>query len=171
MAKIIAFLSFAILLAAGCGKIGLDPKGVLGKYIDASLQKKYEETYWCISAQDKAVKSLEEYIAEQPKENSPLAQAIANKITYEIEEVKVSGDKAKATVAVKTPDLRLIFADALGGAAMLAFGPQKDQKEIEKMLAEKYHGKEIPMSTIMQPFDLVKDPDGWKVFLNWEAEK
>lgn len=163
--------TLTILLVVGCGKIGSNPKDVLSKYLDASLHGRHEEAYQYFSAKDKAIKSLQEYLSEQSKEESPFTQALASKISYEIKEVTVTGNQAKAKVAVTTPDFGSIFTDILGVAFMSAFGEEKDEKEIEKMLAEKYKGKDIPMSTTTQSFDLIKEADGWKVFFDWETKK
>jgi len=170
--EVIAVLyTLTVLLLVGCGKIGSNPKDVLSKYLDTFLHGRYEEAYQYISARDKAVKSLQEYLSEQSREESPFAQVLASKISYEIKEVTVTGNQTKAKVAVTTPDFGSIFTDILGVAFMSAFGEEKDEKEIEKMLAEKYKEKDIPMSTITQSFDLIKETDGWKVFFDWETKK
>lgn len=160
-----------VLLVGGCGKIGSNPKDVLSKYLDASLYGRYEEAYQYISAKDKAIKTLQEYLSEQSSEESPIAQALASKVSYEIKKITLTGNQAKANVAVTTPDFGTIFADILGAAFASAFGEKKDEKEIEKMLAEKYKEKNIPMMTTTQSFELVKEVDGWKVFFDWETKK
>ena len=163
--------TLTILLVVGCGKIGSNPKDVLSKYLDASLHGRHEEAYQYFSAKDKVIKSLQEYLSEQSKEESPFAQALASKISYEIKEVTVTGNQAKANVEITASDFGGIFTDILGAAFMSAFGEKKDEKEMEKMLAEKYKGKDIPMTTTTQSFDLVKDADGRKVFFDWETKK
>jgi len=163
--------TLTVLLVVGCGKIGSNPKDVLLNYLDASLHGRYEEAYQYFSAKDKVVKSLQEYLSEQSKEENPFAQALTSKISYEIKEVTVTGNQAKANVEVTAPDFGAIFTDILGAAFMSAFGEKKDEREIEKMLAEKYKGKDIPMTTTTQSFDLVKEADGWKVFFDWKTEK
>jgi len=162
-----------ILLLVGCDKIGSSPKKILSKYLDASLHGRHEEAYQYISAKDKAVKNLQEYLSENLKEENPFAQALASKISYKIKEVTITSlfNNAKASVEVTTPDFGVIFEDILGVAFKLAFGEKKDEKEIEKMLAEKYKEKDIPMATTTQIFDLINGLEGWKVFFDWETKK
>jgi len=162
-----------ILLTAGCGKIGANSKNVLAKYLDASLHGKYEEAYQCISTKDRTIKNLQEYLSEYKIESkSSFAEALTNKISYEIQEITITGNQAKANVAVTTPDYGSIkFTDIRDAAFMSAFLGGKDEKEIEEMITEKYKEKEIPMVTTKRTFDLVKESGEWKIFLNWETRK
>lgn len=163
--------SLTILLAVGCGRIGPDPKDVLSKYLDNLLHGNHAEAYKYISTRDKKIKSLQVYLSEQSKVESPFAKAVTSKISYEIKDVTITKDQAKINVAITTPDPGYIVTDVLDAAFMSTFGEKKNEKEMDKMLAEKYKGKEVPMTTITQSFDLVKESDGWKVFLNWEIKK
>ncbi len=164
-----------ILLVLGCSKIVSNPQKVLSKFLDASLHGRHEEAYQYIATKDKAIKSLQEYLSEQLKKESPFAQAFASQVSYKINEVTVTVNKAKANVDITIPDLGAMFTDILGVAFKATFGDKKDEKEIEKemekMLVEKYEGKDIPMTNITKTFDLVKEADGWKVFFNWETMK
>lgn len=56
-----------------------------------------------------------------------------------------------------------MFMDILGIAFMSAFGEETDEKrdeKMEKMLAEKFKEKDIPMTTRTQSFDIVREADG-----------
>jgi len=48
-------------------------------------------------------------------------------------------------------------------------GGQPDGKTLEKELAEKMQGKNWPTAKRNEYYDLVKEHDGWKVFLNFEG--
>ena len=52
--------------------------------------------------------------------------------------------------------------------AMVLEGEQ-DSKALEKMIAERVEGKNWPTTTRTEYYDLVKEKDGWKVFLNYEG--
>lgn len=172
--NIIAALGILVILSAvGYGKVksGPNPSKVLSKYFDASIHGRYEEAYQYLSTSDKAVKSLQEYLSEQSEEESPFMEALVSKISYNIKDVEISGDHAKADVVVTEPDLGSIFVDVMGVALASAFGDKKDTDEMEKKLAEKYKGKDIPMTTVTQPFNLVKEEGGWKIFFDWETKK
>lgn len=165
MRKLILFICLTLLF--GCTRS--NPKDVLSMYLDASLHSRYEEAYSHISSGDKAVKSLEEYSSAQ--EDNPFAQAFVSKISYEIKDVSVTGNRAKANVEITMPDLSGMFMDVMGAAFASAFGDKHDEKEIERRLAEKYKNKDMPMTTRNESFTLVKEKGGWKVFLDWEKEK
>jgi hypothetical protein len=112
---------------------------------------------------------MESYLSEA-KEMGPLVQALSSKASYQIGEVTIEDDRAQASVNIAVPDFSVIFADLLGTAFRSAFSGS-EKEEIEKKLAEKYKDKEIPMTTKSEKFHLVKDDDGWKVFLDWKTQK
>lgn len=58
----------------------------------------------------------------------------------------------------------------MGAAFKSAFGGG-DEKEMEDEMAKKFESGEVPMTTKEEAFRLVKEESGWKVFLDWEAEK
>jgi len=64
------------------------------------------------------------------------------------------------------PDMGIMLKDIMGAAFS-----GKDQSEIEKELAAKYETGEIPTTTKKEEFHLVKEEDGWKVFLDWKTKK
>lgn len=163
--------TLAILLAVGCGQFGPKPKDVLSKYLDAYFRGRHEEAYQYISSNDKTSKSLEEYVSERREDQGPLAGVFASRLTYEVKELTVNGDRATADIAITLPDIRALFADIFGAAFMSAFSEETDEKEIEKMLAEKYKDKEIPTMIRAESVDLVREADGWKIFLGWQAQK
>jgi len=157
----------AMVLAFGCA----NPREPLAKYLDASLHERYDEAYQYISSKDRAVKTLQEYKSEFSKEESPLGQLLLSKVSYNIKDIQIEKGKAKATVEITMPDFSSIMGDLLGAAFASAFGQKKDQKAMEQMLADKYKDKEMPMVTQSNTFNLIKESDGWKVFLNWEKQK
>ena len=64
----------------------------------------------------------------------------------------------------------VMFKDLMGAAFGSAFGG-KDEGKIEKELAKKYETGEVPKITESEEFYLVKEDDGWKVFLDWKTKK
>ncbi len=163
--------SLMILSILGCDKISSPgPKEVLNKYLDASLKGRYEEAYNYISSNDKSVKPLDEYLNKNNKKNSPFATALASSVSYKILKVTKNGETAKAEVEMTLPDMGVIFKDLMGAAFASAFG-NKDEKQVEQALAKKYKDTKIPTMIQTKTFQLVKEQDGWKVFLDWKTEK
>lgn len=167
---------FVIICLAGlaivaCEKLsGPSPNEVLNNYLNASLKGRYKEAYSYLSAEDKAIKDLQSYLKENEKEDNPFAQAIASKVSYKILKLEKSDKKATADVEITLPDFESIFADVMGAAFKSAFGGG-DEKEMEKILAKKFESGEVPLTTKKETFNLVKQEDGWKVYLDWKSEK
>lgn len=165
------FLAFSIV---GCDKLSelQQPSAseVLNNYIDASLKSRGEEAYGFVSTEDKAVKSLSEYKEETDKTDNPFAAIIANNVSYKVLKVTQSGSTAKADVEITLPDMSAMLKDLMGAAFSSAFGG-KDKAEIEKSIAKKYETGDVPTTTKNEEFHLLKEKDGWKVFLDWKAKK
>ncbi|TYO96769.1 hypothetical protein EDC39_11257 [Geothermobacter ehrlichii] len=167
----LAIICFACLAITACEKLaGPSPNEVLNQYLDACLKGRYEESYSYVSAADKAVKDLQSYLKENEKKNSPFTEAIVSKVSYKILSLEKSEKTATANVEITLPDFGSIFSDVMGAAFKSAFGGG-DEKEMEKILAKKFESGEVPLTTKKETFNLVKEEDGWKVFLDWKAEK
>lgn len=165
---IICLVSLTIL---GCGKLsGPSPNEVLDNYLDASLKGRYKEAYSYVSSEDKAIKNLQSYLKENENKDNPFALAIVSKVSYKILKLEKSDKKATADVEITLPDFGSIFSDIMGSAFKSAFGGE-DDKEMEKILAKKFESGEVPLSTKEEILRLVKEEDGWKVFLDWKTEK
>ncbi len=163
--------SLVIFSFLGCDKISSSgPKKILNKYLDASFNGRYKEAYNYISSNDKSIKTIDEYLNENNKKNSPIVTVLMSSVSYKILKVTKSGDTAKADVEITLPDMAVIFRDLMGAAFASAFG-NIDEKQIEQALAKKYKDAKIPTTTQTKTFQLVKEQDGWKVFLDWKTEK
>ena len=167
----VSIIFFAGLTILSCEKLsGPSPTEILNNYLDTSLKGSYEEAYSYVSAEDKAIKNLHSYLKENEKEDNPFAQAIASKVSYKILKLDKSEKKASADVEITLPDIGSMFTDVMGAAFKSAFGGG-DEKEMEKTLAKKFENGAVPLTTKVETFQLVKEKDGWKVFLDWKTEK
>lgn len=163
-------LSIVVLLVfSGCNFFGPSPKDILTKYLNSYYKGNSNETYALLSTKDKNFKNQKEYEAEF--NDNPFAKIFADKISFKIKEIKTKGDTAEAIVEITGPDFTKAAADIMGIAFASAFGGKKDSKEMEKMITEKFKDKSLPTTTVSQTYDLIKDKDGWRVFLNWEGQK
>jgi len=162
-------LLFLCFLLAGCGKISSNPKTVASDYLDSYLHGRYEKSYQYISTKDKSVKNLQEYLLEYEGIDG-FQKGFLEKISYEIKKVEIDKDTAKVQTEVTSPNFVAMVGDFMSAAFLTAFGGG-DEKTTEKMLEDKYKDKDVPMITTERFIDLVKEPDGWKVFLNLEQQK
>lgn len=172
----IIMLGFVLAISvAGCDKINElsrpSAKEVLGSYLDASLKSRSEEAYGYISTEDNAVKSLSEYKSESNKKDNPFAAVIVSSVSFKVINVTETGGTAKADVEITLPDMSVMFKDLMGAAFSSAFGGKDNKAEIEKSIAKKYETGEVPTTTKNEEFNLLKEEDGWKVFLDWKTKK
>ena len=166
-----AIICLAILAIVACEKLsGPSPNEVLSSYLDALLKGRYKEAYSYVSSEDKVTRDLQSYLKENEKKDNPFAQAIVSKVSYKIVKLEKSDKKATADVEITLPDFDSIFADVLGAAFKSVFSGG-DEKEMEKILAKKFESGEVPLTTKEETFKLVKEEDGWKVYLDWKTEK
>ena len=163
--KRFAVLIMFVMWATGCAT-GPSPKEVMGKYLDAYGKGNYEEAYPLLSSTDKAAKSLDAF---SDSEGSEFMAILGPKASYQVKGVKTEGDKAKATVEIKTPDIKGVFGELIGKIMTMVLGGEPDSNALETMLAERVQGKNWPTITRTEYYDLVKEKDGWKVFLNYEG--
>jgi hypothetical protein len=173
--KRIGFLAIIVLAMsvffAGCSFFGPDPKAVLTKYLDNHFHGKYEKAYELLSSRDKAIKNQQEFSGDT-KEFGGMVKAMSGKINFVIKDVKVTGNKALATVDVTMPDLSGAMGELMGVAMKAAFsGGKPDESAMEKIVTEKLKDKNLPTTTKTEQYDLVKDKDGWRVYMGWENEK
>jgi len=151
--------------ATGCAT-GPGPREVMGRYLDAYGNGKNEEAYSLLSSSDKTAKSLDAF---SESEGSDFKAILGPKVSYQVKEVTTEGDKAKAAVEVTTPDIKGVFGEFFEAIMSMVLGGEQDKNALEKMLAEKVQGKNWPTTTSTEYYDLVKEKDGWKVFLNYEG--
>jgi hypothetical protein len=163
--KRLVVLIMLVMWATGCAT-GPSPREVMGRYLDAYGKGNFEEAYPLLSSTDKTVKSLDAF---SESEGSEFMAIWGPKVSYQVKGIKTEVDKAKATVDIKTPDIKGVFGELLGTIMGMALGGEKDNDALEKMFAERVQGKNWPTITRTEYYDLVKEKDGWKVFLNYEG--
>ncbi|RII26756.1 MAG: hypothetical protein CXR31_10135 [Geobacter sp.] len=167
----LAAVSCIISVLLSACSFGPDPKAVVSKYLDNYYHGNYDKAYELLSTRDKAVKSQQEF-SDEFNAVAGFAKALAGKITFVVKDVKVTGDRSLATVDITAPDFSSAMGEVMGLAMKSAFGGGKpDDKEIEKIISEKMKDKNLPTITRTEQYDLVKDKDGWRIYMGWENEK
>jgi 3-methyladenine DNA glycosylase Tag len=163
-----------VLSISGCDKISEfnqpGAKKVLNNYLNASLKNQSEKAYDYISSEDKSIKSLSEYKSETEKQDNLFATVIVSNVSFKVLKINESGKTANADVEITLPDIGILFKDLMGATFSSVFG-DKDKDEIEKAIAKKYDTGEVPTTTKNIEFHLLKEKDGWKVFLDWKSKK
>ncbi len=168
--RLALFLIISLLLF-GCKQEGPGPKEVVSKFLNALLHQHPVEAYQYISSKDKQTKSSTDFQAELSEGlNSPLKTTIVSKTSFEIKEILIGEEKSEAEVAISMPDFTAVFGDVMGTALASAFSGQSEE-ELQRMMTEKLSGKELPVVTKIETFELIKEQDGWRVYLNLEKKE
>jgi hypothetical protein len=158
------------ILTAGCDSNSMAIKYALARYLSAAGNGRYEEAYKYISENDKAVKSLEESLPEQEWKEGPLKRYLAGYVAYNVQEIIISGDSAKAKITVTAPNYSLIHMDIPEFDITRAPVEGDYGTEMVKLLKKTYEGN-LPTITEAKNIDLIKEGATWKIFLNWKEEK
>jgi len=162
--KIIMASALALwsILAVSCS----GPKEALTQYLDASIKGDHIRAYKLISSTDKSFKDVKTYLAESSAERNNLIRALSDKVSFEIKSVKKQGEQAEVRVEIIGPDYAAIINDLFGGEEGQA--NNNSEASIKNLVQSAYQNKKIPMTNIEWIYTLVKEEDGWKVFMGWE---
>ncbi len=149
------------------------PEHVLKQYLAAVYARDFSTAYQWVSAEDRIVKSQEEYLRENPSFSGSvlrLIHGLAEKIEFINIREKVTGDRATLEFKVKLPDasdpiLQRIFMefdlDLLNHLSAL------ESQEIEQQIRALDQEGKLPMLEGEEQWQLIKEADGWRVYLNW----
>ena len=171
MTKTYIIFTLLFFLLIGCGQSVSNPKTILNKYLDAFYHGNYKEAYQHISSEDKKIKDISCYLSEIADSDNPFIRIIQSKTSYEIKDTKESENKAEVNVVLTCPNFKTIMAELMGAAFASSLSGNNNNIIIQEEFEKKYKDKQIPMTTINKTFNLIKESDEWKVFLDWKTEK
>lgn len=168
--KVISIILISMIIV-GCGDVtGQSPKEVVTSFIEAKMDGRYEESYKYISSQDKSFQSFEEYKNTNKINpyvmNAPIGKVYLGYISFNILSVQETGDTANVKVEMNIPDPKVLLKMAFSGELANA-----SEKEAAEMVAKKIEDKEFSILTKNRTFNLVKEKDGWKIFLDIKGQR
>jgi len=153
-----------LVLALGCQ----GPEEALAGYLDAVNQGSAVSAYKFVSSNDRQFKGIKQYIADLSSERNNLVRAFGARTTYKIKGVEKKGGQAGVTVEITAPDYAAIVAEVFSGDPEGISG--ESESRIRQQVEQAYKGGQIPMTDNEWVYQLVKEPEGWKVYLGWESE-
>jgi hypothetical protein len=158
-------VTVAFAAATGCASTARDTEQVITAYLDASLHDRDEEAYSYLSQRYRSAMSLEDYTGA--KENSIVIQSdeFVKRTTFDVKNVDVKGDRAKAEVEITEPDLKMILKDLVDAFVEWILDDKDGLNKFEDEMGKKYSRGDIPMITRLQYYDLVREDGTWKVDL------
>jgi hypothetical protein len=172
--KISAFKNLLLLVAIGllsaCDSNDFpDPDEVLTDYLQAVYTGQNEVAYSYISSEDKRVKSLNDYLAENKNRANPIAREFVDEFEVRIVSLNQSDTNAAIKVSIILPDLDGMLK-GLETKSGTSEGNSLEPKVAAEMLKKKYKDMDVPTVYKNESFQLVNQQGAWKVHLDWQAE-
>lgn len=161
------------LLKGAPGAAASDPVMVLSRYLKASYARDYKQAYRFISAKDRQLKPEKAYVRERGAFSGftlIAARKLAEFVAVEEAQVTPEGNRARIKAALKLPDANslssLLFdwdEDKLNAL------PAADQRKILAALDQLRRNGRMKMIEGEEEFALVKEDNGWRLALGWDA--
>ena len=166
----ILFVLVAIFSLSACDNNDFpDPDEVLTDYLLAVYTGQNEAAYEYVSSDDRSVKSLKDYLAENKNRADPMANAFVDEFEVRIVSQNQSDSNAAIKASIILPDL-VGMLKGLEQASGKSDAEKIDPKIAVKMLKKKYEDLDIPTVYKNESFQLVNEMGAWKVHLNWQGE-
>lgn len=150
-----------------------DQAQVIRAYLRANYARDFSEAYRLISAEDHKSRTLDRYVRQRGPFTG-FTLEVAKKLSESIE-ITVLGqqktaNRTQVVIRYRVPDPRKIAPLVLNWDSYRLNGLSVgERREILDTLQEKQHARAIEMSEGEEKFDLVKEGDEWRVFLDWSA--
>jgi hypothetical protein len=158
----------AIILVAGVSGWASSHSEVeqaLTAYLDASLHDRDEEAYSYLSERYRAAMSLDDYSAEKENQIVINCNDVTRRTTFEVKDTDIDGDRAVAEVKITEPDVKLMMKDLIGAFVAWVLDDEDELEEIKQEMEDTYSEGDIPMTTRIEYYDMVKENGAWKVDL------
>jgi len=167
------FLGGATLGAAEQSQLARDPALVLQAYLHATYARDFVDAYRFISSADRKVRDLIRYVQQRgPFAGFTLeaAKTLSESIEIKFTEREVTTDRIQAVINYKVPDPKKLSPLLLNWDAyrLNSLAPE-ERKRIIDAIEKKKRDRSLDMSEGEEKFELVKENEEWRIFLNWAA--
>ena len=166
-----AVLTLAVA-APAAAEVG--PERVLVDFLHASYSRDADAAYRLLSRADRVEKSFADYVAESGQLEGPalqLARSLADEIRTRDLRVERDGERAIVRFGAAIPDANaaeiehLVLGFAPDRLAALGAGEIAARRARLRQLAAE--GRLPMLHAAEETWTLVREDDGWRVFLNW----
>jgi hypothetical protein len=168
----LVFAAAGLLAAEKTIDLG-DPAQVIQAYLRATYARDFIEAYRLISAQDRKVRDLNRYVQFRGAFSGFILQAakkLSNAVEIELLEQKKIGDSLHLLIKYRVPDAKKI------APLLLNWDPYRlnaltagDRDQLLAVLDVKRRGGSLEMIDGEARFELVREGNEWRVFLNWAS--
>jgi hypothetical protein len=150
-----------------------DPTVVLQTYLRATYARDFLEAYRVISSADRKVRDLNRYVQQRGPFAGftlELARKLSESMEINFKRRQDTPMRIQTVISYKVPDPKKVSPLLLNWDAyrLNSLAPE-ERKQILDAIDKKKHDGSLDMSEGEENFELVKEADGWRVFLNWAA--
>jgi hypothetical protein len=146
---------------------------VLERYVKAVYARDFRDAYTYISAQDQRLKDVHSYSRDRGSFTAftlEVSRALASSVELVPIEQRLEQNQATVKVKAKVPDATKLNAllhdwdsDRLERLSV------DERKALIETIERQRRERKIAMGESEETFELVKEADTWKLFLNWAA--
>jgi hypothetical protein len=173
LSQIALVLAAAGLLAAERTIDMGDPAQVIQAYLRATFARDFIEAYRLISAQDRKVRDLNRYVQFRGAFSGFVLQAakkLSDAVKIELLEQKKIGDKLHLLVKYRVPNAKKIAPLLLNwDSYRLNSLSAGDRDQLLTALDSQRRDGSLEMIDGETRFELVREGNEWRVFLNWAS--
>jgi hypothetical protein len=150
-----------------------EPVNALSRYLKASYARDYKQAYRFISAKDRQLKPEAVYVRERGAFSGftlVAARRLAEEIAVEPASITAMGERLKIRAALRLPDAESLseLLHEWDEEKLNALAPA-EQRKILASLDELSRSRRMKMVEGVEEFALVKDDEGWRMALDWDA--
>ena len=150
-----------------------EPAQVIQAYLRATYARDLVEAYRLISAADRKVRDVNRYVQQRGGFSGftlEVARKLSESVEIEPQPQKASGDRVQVAVRYRVPDPKRIAPTVLNwDPYRLNSLDAAERRQILDALERKQQNRSLEMNEGEERFELVKEANEWRVFLNWEA--
>lgn len=173
IARLLAVVSTVLLWTDMSQAAAWETVPVAVAYVRASYARDFSEAYSFISADDRRVTDSDSYVRERGGLGGfslELAKKLATFIRVTPVEEKIDGNRAQLKLNLTFPDANKLSASLLAWDEdrLNTLSPNERSELIETLDRRRKEGK-IPMVEAVRDFELVRENESWRIFLDWAA--
>lgn len=165
-------LVVGLLLLSSCAQ-ERGPEAVALEYARALYANDLLQVYQFISSEDRRMKDEETFLRERGQVTGfalEMARQFASFIEANPVEKTIKGERATVTLRLKLPDANASEIARLvheWDERRLKALPGTEQQRVTQKLNDLHRTGRLPILEGEESFELVREPSGWRIFLNW----
>ena len=167
------FANCSMLSTAAEAQTRRDPELVLQAYLRATYARDFVEAYRFISSADRNVRDLNRYMRQRGPFTGftlEVAKTLSESIEIKFTERRDTPTRIETVINYKVPDPKKLAPFLLNWDAyrLNSLAPE-ERKRILDAIEKKKRDRTLDMSEGEEKFELVKENEEWRIFLNWAA--